>query len=426
MINEVKDFSGRTQEQLKAAYEIWRFNYGKSGTLSDRLVRENTKVELLAMAAELGTEVNARMKKSELAYVLSDEIYEMRSIFMNSPKEEESEMTETDAECLTVEQLEQEVTRADKDLSEMFNLMDKINNKPRHEHQAIFDVQDTFFTKGLYSAKDAEQVFYYAASHLAYLSRLNENERREFMCQFNKAKILKIYASALTNEKSVLTTKAGCVEFILEVLRQYDTYKAAKTETVIEPEVEAELLTLEQLEQETGFTYCHRLGQEFLPGELSLDQISDQIESLEWLMNYGDNKGSIYGLAYAFGISLEDKSCEELLSEIKEFIKSFLYEAKTPSQSELFSLSSNNKCLTATYKGYQWVLEHDKATIERCQTPEEIQAKLLTVDKGSMVGIAHACGMTDPIRNYKKLNKNELAEICTQKIFEARTISEVI
>ena len=109
---------------------------------------------------------------------------------------------------------------------------------------------------------------------------------------------------------------------------------------------EAEALTLEKLEYETGFTYCRRLGEEFLSGELSLEQISNQIESLEKSMKYGDNKGSIYGLAYAFGITLEGKSYEELLSEIKEFertkaekserihtqreIRKFLEDAETP------------------------------------------------------------------------------------------------
>ena len=106
--------------------------------------------------------------------------------------------------------------------------------------------------------------------------------------------------------------------------------------------------------------------------------------------------------------------------------KSAAYSKALKQRQELFSLNDDDDSLTATYKDYQRVLEHDKAIIAQCQTLEELKAKLLTVDKGSMVGIAHACGMVDKIRNYKKLNKNELAEICAKKIFEARTISEAI
>lgn len=497
--------------------------------------------------------------------------------------------------------------------------------------------------------------------------------------------------------------------------REYRT-QATKVETETEEE-ESEMTktaeteaepTLEELEQETGFTYCRRLGQEFLSGEVSLGQLTNQIESLKRSFKYGDNSGTLHGLAYAFGITLEGKSCEELLSEIQGFIKNktfeqltpaekinaltngdydfssmtrliweseryemarllgldtqaiyrerheqgyhtsdkdylevvikrtilsmrqdgeritasgeiitkqpvsngekiqikncrtlkkFLYEAKTPSQVEeifaqtalrairdyalnfltreqkksfegqknnrqelvrvileemqtcgffeeqpvstneieaeaievtpktitpeyeaatrnfeaykkiynrhseqvrekrfellgvsllmretdkavkyqdgikrvletlreeykklrligldlrkklrkaqsevlkfsqavpisesradLFSLNDDS-CLTADYKGYQRVLAHDKAVIEQCQTPDEIQAKLLTVDKGSIVGIAHACGMTEQIRDYKKIAQSELAKICAEKIFEARTISYAI
>ena len=95
---------------------------------------------------------------------------------------------------------------------------------------------------------------------------------------------------------------------------------------------EDEALTLEQLEQKTGFTYCRRLGEEFLSGELSLEQINNQIESLERSLRYGDSKGSIYGLAHAFGITLEGKSYEELLNEIKEFIKNKAFERLTPEE----------------------------------------------------------------------------------------------
>ena len=78
--------------------------------------------------------------------------------------------------------------------------------------------------------------------------------------------------------------------------------------------------TLEELEQETGFTYCRRLGQEFLSGEVSLGQLTNQIESLKRSFKYGDNSGTLHGLAYAFGIAMEGKSCEELLSEIEKFV----------------------------------------------------------------------------------------------------------
>ena len=314
---------------------------------------------------------------------------------------------------------------------------------------------------------------------------------------------------------------AQCREIAVQVIREELNLLELKSKAA-----EPEALTIEQLEQETGFKGYRRLGQEFLAGEESLEYLKNRIERIEKTLKYDANTAALRGLGYAFGISLEGKSSEELLSEIKEFIKdktedvcnevreeyrtadkayrevsseyyelqaeknklreewldlieairvmehqkhhhlaglsmlktelhtkyfevrlkSFLlyikkirackdYDRKSAAYSEalkqrqeLFSLNDDGN-LTATYKGYQRVLEQDKAIIEQCQTPEEIRVKLLTVDKGSMgsmVGIAHAFGMTAPIRNYQELNKNELAEICAQKIFEARTISEAI
>lgn len=119
--------------------------------------------------------------------------------------------------------------------------------------------------------------------------------------------------------------KVTKIEMIDTLMRVYSD----RLEENEKPEAEAEP-TLEELEQETGFTFCRRLGQEFLSGEVSLEQLNSQIESLERSMKYGDNSGSLHGLAYTFGIAIEGKSCEELLSEIEEFIKSKEFEALSP------------------------------------------------------------------------------------------------
>ena len=257
MTNEVKDFSGRTQEQLKAAFEVWRLNYGKSGLLDKRLARENTKAELLAIASELGTEIKAGMKKAEIAIVLSEEIYEMKKIYMNTQQEE----------------------------SEMITI-----------------------------AVTAEQ---------------------------------------------------------------------AKAEP-----------TLEELEQETGFTYSRRLGEEFLSGETSLEQLNNQIESLERSMKYGDSDGSLHGLAYAFGIAIKNKNCEELLSEIKDFIAN--YDAGN-GNIEAKAIANNLREIPYAEK----VEKLNQAFSEDSEEVLIVLRKYFTFDE--LKDVAKQLGITEAISERKKL-----------------------
>ena len=90
---------------------------------------------------------------------------------------------------------------------------------------------------------------------------------------------------------------------------------------------------------------------------------------------------------------------------------------------KLISLNDNS-CVIATHKDYLKALEHDKEVISQCQTLDEIRDALLMVDKGSMVGIAHACGMSEKILDFAQVNKSELAEKCTQEILNVRNTGD--
>ena len=137
-----------------------------------------------------------------------------------------------------------------------------------------------------------------------------------------KVSFLRLYIKEEGYDYGKPLNKVTKIEMIDRLMSVYSD----RLEENEKPEAEAEP-TLEELEQETGFTFCRRLGQEFLSGEKSLEQLNSQIESLKRSMKYGDNSGSLHGLAYAFGIIIEGKSCEELMSEIEEFIKNREFKA---------------------------------------------------------------------------------------------------
>ena len=158
---------------------------------------------------------------------------------------------------------------------------------------------------------------------------------------------------------------------------------------------QAKALTLEQLEQETGFTHYREIGQEFLAGKVSSEELLEKFPRYEYL-------GFAYGLAHAFGITITGQSYEEILSEIKEFIKNKDFERLTPEE----------EYKKAQYEHYLADKEYDKASNEYFSIQSEVN--LLRSEWLSLVTAIK--GFTGKRLHGLKLLEREIRE----KYFEVR------
>ena len=204
-----------------------------------------------------------------------------------------------------------------------------------------------------------------------------------------KVSFLRLYIKEEGYDYGKPLNKVTKIEMIDTLMRVYSD----RLEENEKPEAEAEP-TLEELEQETGFTFCRRLGQEFLSGEVSLEQLNDQIESLERSMKYGDSDGSLHGLAYAFGIAIKNKNCEELLSEIKDFIAN--YDAGN-GNIEAKAIANNLREIPYAEK----VEKLNQAFSEDSEEVLIVLRKYFTFDE--LKDVAKQLGITEAISERKKL-----------------------
>lgn len=74
--------------------------------------------------------------------------------------------------------------------------------------------------------------------------------------------------------------------------------------------------TMCEMEQETGFSFYRGIGENFLTGGVSVEELSEKLRKEK----YSEYWGLAYGLAVAFKLPVEDKSYEELLTSVQEFV----------------------------------------------------------------------------------------------------------